>query len=78
MLTSTSSAFYEVFPPDEAKMPVRQLEFRYTPKYGSWLNMAKNALSALTRQCIRVISKSVRLRYGKRSIQLGLGRLAVF
>jgi hypothetical protein len=32
---------------------VRRLEFRYTPKHGSWLNIAENELSSLTRQCLK-------------------------
>jgi hypothetical protein len=51
--THTKGAFYEAFPPDEARALVRRLEFRYTPKHGSWLNVAENELSALTRQCLR-------------------------
>jgi hypothetical protein len=45
-------AFYEVFEPAKARELVRRLEFRYTPKHGSWLNIAENELSSLTRQCI--------------------------
>ena len=52
--THTPGAFYEAFPPDEARGLLRRLEFRYTPKHGSWLNIAENELSALTRQCIGV------------------------
>jgi hypothetical protein len=50
--THTKGAFYEVFEPAKARELVRRLEFRYTPKHGSWLNIAENELSALTRQCI--------------------------
>jgi hypothetical protein len=50
--THTLGAFYEAFPADEARELVRRLEFRYTPKHGSWLNIAENELSALTRQCV--------------------------
>ena len=50
--THTKGAFYDVFPPDEARGLVRRLEFRYTPKHGSWLNIAENELSSLTRQCL--------------------------
>jgi len=50
--THTAGAFYEAFPPDEARELVRRLEFRYTPKHGSWLNIAENELSAMTRQCV--------------------------
>ena len=51
--THTQGAFYEAFPPPEARALVRRLEFRHTPKHGSWLNIAENELSALTRQCLR-------------------------
>jgi hypothetical protein len=50
--THTKGAFYEAFPPAEARALVRRLEFRYTPKHGSWLNVAENELSSLTRQCL--------------------------
>lgn len=50
--THTKGAFYEVFEPDRARRLVRRLEFCYTPKHGSWLNIAENELSSLTRQCI--------------------------
>jgi hypothetical protein len=50
--THTMGAFYETFPPEEARALVRRLEFRHTPKHGSWLNIAENELSAMTRQCI--------------------------
>jgi hypothetical protein len=50
--THTKGAFYEAFPPTRARQLVRRIEFRYTPKHGSWLNIAENELSSLTRQCI--------------------------
>lgn len=50
--THTRGAFYEAFPPEEARKLVEKLEFRYTPKHGSWLNIAENELSAMTRQCL--------------------------
>jgi hypothetical protein len=50
--THTKGAFYEVFPPEVARELVQRIEFRYTPKHGSWLNIAENELSALTRQCL--------------------------
>ena len=51
--THTKGAFYEVFEPVRARELVRRLEFCYTPKHGSWLNIAENELSAMTRQCLR-------------------------
>jgi hypothetical protein len=51
--THTRGAFYEAFPPEKARALVRRLEFRYTPKHGSWLNIAENELSSLTRQCLK-------------------------
>ena len=50
--THTKGAFYEVFPPEQAREYVRRLKFCYTPKHGSWLNIAENELSCLTRQCL--------------------------
>ncbi len=50
--THTMGAFYEAFPPAEARELVRRIEFRYTPKHGSWLNISENELSSLTRQCV--------------------------
>lgn len=50
--THTKGAFYEAFKPARARSLVRRLEFRYTPKHGSWLNAAENELSSLTRQCL--------------------------
>lgn len=51
--THTMGAFYEAFAPEEARALVQRLEFRYTPKHGSWLNVAENELSSLHRQCLR-------------------------
>ena len=45
-------AFYEAFPAEQARELVRRLEFCYTPKHGSWLNIAENELSSMTRQCL--------------------------
>ena len=50
--THTKGAFYEVFEPERARQIVRRLEFHHTPKHGSWLNVAENELSSLTRQCV--------------------------
>jgi hypothetical protein len=51
--THTIGAFYEAFDPETARGLVRRVEFRHTPKHGSWLNIAENELSAMTRQCVR-------------------------
>jgi hypothetical protein len=50
--THAKGAFYEVFEPARARELARRLEFRHTPRHGSWLNIAENELSALTRQCV--------------------------
>jgi len=50
--THTKGAFYEAFEPERARQLVRRIEFRHTPKHGSWLNIAENELSSLTRQCV--------------------------
>ena len=50
--THTKGAFYEAFEPERARQLVRRIRFCYTPKHGSWLNVAENELSAMTRQCV--------------------------
>ena len=50
--THTKGAFYEAFPPDQARAYVRLINFVYTPKHGSWLNVAECELSCLTSQCL--------------------------
>lgn len=45
-------SLYEAFPPAEARRLAQRLEIHYTPKHGSWLNMAENELSTLSRQCL--------------------------
>jgi transposase len=50
--THSSGSLYEAFPPAEAKRLVDKLEIHYTPKHGSWLNIAELELSALARQCL--------------------------
>ena len=50
--THTIGAFYEAFDPETARGIVRRLEFCHTPRHGSWLNIAENELSAMTRQCV--------------------------
>jgi len=51
--THTKGAFYETFEPGKARSLVRRIEFCSTPKHGSWLNIAENELSSMTRQCIK-------------------------
>lgn len=50
--THSPSSFYEVFDPQEARRLTEKLEIHYTPKHGSWLNMAEIELSVLARQCL--------------------------
>jgi hypothetical protein len=50
--THGSASFYEAFAPDEARRLTERFEFHYTPKHGSWLNMAEIELSVLSRQCL--------------------------
>jgi hypothetical protein len=50
--THTPAALYEAFAPAEAKRLADKLEIHYTPKHGSWLNIAEIELSALSRQCL--------------------------
>ena len=50
--THSIGALYKAFKPKEARRLARRLEIHYTPKHGSWLNIAEVELSALTRQCL--------------------------
>ncbi len=50
--THTPAALYQTFPPEEARRLTRKLEFHYTPKHGSWLNMVEIEFSILARQCL--------------------------
>jgi hypothetical protein len=50
--THTKGAFYEAFSAEKARDYVRRITFVYTPKHGSWLNVAECELSCLTRQCL--------------------------
>jgi hypothetical protein len=46
-------SLYEAFPPEKARALARRLEIHYTPKHGSWLNIAEVEISALSRQCLK-------------------------
>lgn len=46
------ASLYEVFKPEQARRIAQKLEIHYTPKHGSWLNMAEIELSVLSRQCL--------------------------
>ncbi len=50
--THTPAALYETFAPEEARRLVERIEWHYTPKHGSWLNVAELELSVLARQCL--------------------------
>ena len=50
--THTPASFYVAFEPDEARRLTTRFEFHYSPKHGSWLNMAEIELSVLSRQCL--------------------------
>ncbi len=50
--THTPASLYEAFEPEEARRLANKLEIHYTPKHGSWLNMAEIELSVLSRQCL--------------------------
>ncbi len=61
--THTPAALYEAFPPEQARRLAARFEVHYTPKHGSWLNVAEIELSVLARQCLdRRISSAEELR----------------
>lgn len=51
--THKGASLYEAFEPEEARRIARKLEIHYTPKHGSWLNIAEAELSALSTQCLK-------------------------
>jgi len=53
LATHTPAALYETFEPKEAKRIIDRFEFVYTPKHGSWLNMAEIELNVLMNQCLK-------------------------
>jgi hypothetical protein len=59
--THTPASFYETFVPEEARRLIKRFAFHYTPKHGSWLNMAEIELGVLIRQCLnrRIAEKAV-------------------
>jgi hypothetical protein len=50
--THGKASLYEAFPPDEARRLVERFEWHYTPKHGSWLDIAESELSILSGQCL--------------------------
>jgi hypothetical protein len=50
--THAPSSLYEAFPPAEARRLVERFEWHYTPKHGSWLNLAESQLAVLSGQCL--------------------------
>ncbi len=50
--THARSSLYEAFPPEEARRLVERFEWHYTPKHGSWLNLAESELAVLSGQCL--------------------------
>ena len=50
--THTGASLYEAFEPQEARRLLDRLDIHYTPKHGSWLNMAEIELGVLSRQCL--------------------------
>ena len=51
--THRPASLYETFPAPQARRIAKRLEFHYTPKHGSWLNMAEIEFSVLSRSCLK-------------------------
>jgi len=62
--THSAAALYETFPPEEARRILRRLEFHYTPKHASWLNMVEIEIGIMVRQCLdrRIADKTTLVR----------------
>ncbi len=50
--THKAASLYKEYPPEEARRITKKLELHYTPKHGSWLNIAEIELNVMTRQCL--------------------------
>jgi hypothetical protein len=50
--THDGASLYEAFPPEEARRILDRIDFHYTPKHGSWLNMAETEINIMNRQCL--------------------------
>jgi hypothetical protein len=50
--THDGASLYETFQPGEARRMLNKIEFHYTPKHGSWLNMAETEINIMNRQCL--------------------------
>ena len=61
--THTPASLYEAFEPAEARRIIERFEWHYTPKHGSWLNLAESELAVLSRQCLaRRIADATQLK----------------
>ena len=69
--THRTASLYETFPAPEARRIARRLEFHYTPKHGSWLNMAEIEFSVLSRSCLnqRLLSEESLQRVVRASVR---------
>ncbi len=68
--THRPASLYEAFPPAEARRILQRLEFHYTPKHGSWLNLAEMEFSVFSRQCLdRRIPDEATLRREIRALE---------
>jgi hypothetical protein len=57
--THDGASLYEAFPPEEARRILDKIEFHYTPKHGSWLNLAESEISIMNSQCLDCRLESV-------------------
>ena len=74
--THRPASLYETFAPAEARRILKGLEFHYTPKHGSWLNMAEMELSVFSRQCLdRRLPDEVTLRREIQALEVERNRI---
>jgi hypothetical protein len=73
--THKVASFYEAFEPKEARRLFERLEIHYTPKHGSWLNVAEIELSVFTKQCLdrripdmEILRQEAKAWYGRRNV----------
>ena len=83
--THRPASLYETFPAPEARRIANRLEFHYTPKHGSWLNMAEIEFSVLSRSCLKqrlpdeeALRREVHWRFNTQDARTKLHRLYPF
>ena len=70
--THKTASLYKRYPADEARRIIKRLEIHYTPKHGSWLDIAEIELNVMTRQCLSREFDTLKSKKVPQSLEIGL------